>query len=144
MAETLKQTLHQAEEGIGKLDKEKVIIERKLKHDHAALKEATDPGRLADLHDRMQKAERRLHEIHEQVGVLRDSMVGEDEIRAMLANFDDLWASLTPKEQSRIIQLLVECVVYDGAAGTVTITFRPCNVSALEGEINVSKPEVTA
>ena len=46
-------------------------------------------------------------------------MVGEDEIRATLAEFDDLWASLTPKEQARIIHLLVGRIEYDGEAGTV-------------------------
>ncbi len=86
----------------------------------------------------------RLQEIREQVGALRDGMVGEDEIRATLAEFDDLWASLTPKEQARIIQLLVGRIEYDGGAGTVTITFRPSGVRTLEGEIDTSQPEAAA
>ena len=60
-------------------------------------------------------------------------MVGEDEIRAALADFNDLWAALSPKEQVRVIQLLVERVEYDGEAGTVSITFRPSGLRALEG-----------
>lgn len=144
VAETLKQTRRQAEEGIRKLDKERGIVERELKRDHAALRKATDPARLADLHDRMQMAERCLQEIREQVGALRDGMVGEDEIRATLAEFDDLWASFTPKEQARIIQLLVGRIEYDGRAGTVSITFRPSGVRALEGEIDPLQPEVAA
>ena len=86
----------------------------------------------------------RLQEIREQVGALRDGMVGEDEIRATLAEFDDLWASLAPKEQVRIIQLLVGRIEYDGGAGTVTITFRPSGLRALEGEIDTSQPEAAA
>ncbi len=71
-------------------------------------------------------------------------MVGEDEIRATLAEFDDLWSSLTPKEQARIIQLLVGRIEYDGEAGTVTITFRPSGIRALEGKIDTSLPEAAA
>ena len=67
----------------------------------------------------------RLQEIREQVGALRDGTVGEEEIRATLAEFDDIWTSFTPKEQARIIQLLVGRIEYDGGAGSVTITFRP-------------------
>ena len=63
---------------------------------------------------------------------LPDGIVGEDEIRAALAQFDDLWAALTPKEQVRVIQLLVERVEYDGEAGTVSVTFRPSGIRALE------------
>ena len=74
----------------------------------------------------------RLQEIREQVGALRDGMVGEDAIRATLAEFDDLWASLTPKEQARIIQLLVGRIEYDGGAGTLSITFRPTGDLATE------------
>ena len=144
VAETLKQTRRQAEEGVGELDKERGIIERELKRGHAALRKATDPARLADLHDRMQRAERRLQEIRVQVGALRDDLVGEDEIRATLAEFDDLWASLTPKEQARIIHLLVGRIEYDGGTGTVSITFRPSGIRALEGEIDTSQSEAAA
>ena len=62
-------------------------------------------------------------------------MVGEDELRATLAQFDDLWAALTPKEQVRVIHLLVERIVYDGAAGTVAITFRPSGIRTLECQV---------
>ena len=62
----------------------------------------------------------------------RDGMVGEKELRVALADFDDLWAALAPKEQARGIELLVERVVYDGDASTVAVTFRPSGIRALE------------
>ena len=134
VAETLELTRRQAEEGIERLGKEREIVKRELKRDHAALGKATDPAHLADLHDRIQTAERRLQEIRDEINTIRDGMVGEDQIRTALADFDDLWAALTPKEQARIIQLLVERVVYDGGAGTVAVTFRPSGIRALDGE----------
>ena len=86
----------------------------------------------------------RLQEFREQVGALRDGMGGEDEIGTALAEFDDLWASLTPKEQARIIHLLVGRIEYDGEAGTVSITFRPSGLRALEGKIDTSRSEAAA
>ena len=82
----------------------------------------------------MQAAERRLREIRDEIGALRDGIVGEDEIRAALADFDVLWDALTPKERVRVIELLIARIEYDGAAGTVSITFRPTGIRELEGQ----------
>jgi site-specific DNA recombinase len=134
VAETLKQARRQAEDGVRALTAERGAIERELGRDHAALASATDPGRLADLHERIAAGERRLGAIREEIASLRDGIVGEDEIREALAQFDDLWAAMTPREQVRVIQLLVERVEYDGPAGTVSVTFRPTGIRALDGE----------
>ena len=104
-----------------------------MKRDNAGLRKTTDSARLADLHDRIGTAERRLHEIRDEIGSLRDGIVGEDEIQTALAQFDDLWTALTPKEQVRVLQLLIERVEYDGEAGTVSVTFQPTGIRALEG-----------
>ena len=135
VAETLEQTRQEAEGGIARIEMERGTVERELKRHHAALGKTADPARLADLNERIQTAERRLREIRDEIGALRDGMVGEDELRAALGGFDDLWAALTPKEQVRVIQLLVERVQYDGAAGTVAITFRPSGIRTLECQV---------
>ena len=102
----------------------------------AWLRKTSDPARLADLHDRVAAAERRLRDIRDEIDVLRDGMVGEHEIKSALSDFDGLWAAMSPKEQARVIQLLVEKVVYDGAAGTVSVTFLPSGIRALEGVLD--------
>jgi site-specific DNA recombinase len=132
-AETLRATNQQVEAGVCQLQRERGILERRLKRDEAALRMAEDPARLADLHDRIAAGQRRLGQIGEEIGTLRDGIVGERELREALARFDDLWAALAPREQVRVIQLLVERIVYDGAAGTVSITFRPTGIRAIEG-----------
>jgi hypothetical protein len=48
----------------------------------------------------------------------------ERDLRDALAAFDPVWEHLAPAEQARAMRLLVEQVAYDGAAGTVAITFR--------------------
>lgn len=56
------------------------------------------------------------------------------DLREALRAFDPVWDRLTTPEQARVIQLLVERVEYDGAAGRVAITFRPAGVRALAAE----------
>ncbi|MCG3138850.1 MAG: hypothetical protein HJJLKODD_02719 [Phycisphaerae bacterium] len=50
--------------------------------------------------------------------------VSKAEVDAALAAFDPLWDTLSPREQARVIRLLVKRVDYDGANGKVAITFH--------------------
>ena len=51
--------------------------------------------------------------------------VNADELRDALADLEPVWAELFPKEQARVLDLLIERVVFDAEAGEVAITFRP-------------------
>jgi site-specific DNA recombinase len=53
----------------------------------------------------------------------------------VLSLFDPVWESLTPTEQARVVQLLVERVDYDGARGRVSITFHETGIRTLADEI---------
>jgi site-specific DNA recombinase len=70
----------------------------------------------------------------EQIRTLEGQVVDPVEVSAAMSSFSPLWEQLTPREQERVIRLLVERVDYDGAAGTVAITFRPGGVKALAKE----------
>ena len=59
----------------------------------------------------------------------------EAEAARALTAFDPVWTSLTPREQGRVIDLLVERVEYDGADGTVAVTFRPAGIKTLADEL---------
>lgn len=48
-----------------------------------------------------------------------------------LAEFDPVWASLTTREQMRLVQLLVAKVGYDGRNGKVTVDFRSSGIRDL-------------
>ena len=130
VAETLEQTRRVAEEGETKLTRERAILERELRRDQAALGTSSDPDRLADIHERIGTAERRLRIITEEICHLRNGVVGADELRTALANFDELWQALTVREQVRVIELLIERIEYDGEAGTVSITSPARRASA--------------
>ena len=69
-----------------------------------------------------------------QLLALEQERVTEDEVATALSTFDPVWNALAPREQARIVQLLVERVDYDGAAGTIAITFHPAGLKALAAE----------
>ncbi len=52
-----------------------------------------------------------------------------------------MWECLVPREQARVIELLIECVTYDGEGGNVAITFRPSGIKALASELAQRKEE---
>jgi len=87
--------------------------------------------RIAELHERLAAAERRLPELDSKVADLEAQTVSEAEARFAFADFDALWASLAPREQARLLNLLVSTVEYDGNAGTVSVTFRPTSIRSL-------------
>jgi site-specific DNA recombinase len=94
-----------------------------------------DLSRLADVQERIRLAERRLTEVNAEINALAGDGVSEDEVGSALSVFDPLWESLTPREQARIVKLLVQRVDYDGAEGRVSITFHPSGIKTLADEL---------
>ena len=70
----------------------------------------------------------------EEITALGKEMIDEGEVLAALSAFDPVWESLSIREQSRVIQLLVDRVEYDGEQETVTVTFLPSGLRALSRE----------
>jgi hypothetical protein len=60
--------------------------------------------------------------------------VTEEEVAAALSSFDPVWEALSPREQARIVQLLVERIDYDGGEGTIEIAFHPAGLKSLAAE----------
>jgi site-specific DNA recombinase len=92
-------------------------------------------GRLADLHERIGTVEQRVGKVREQIKEITDQLIPEEEATKALAAFDPIWGTLTPNEQARVIELLVERVEYDGRDGRVTVTFHPTGIKALADEL---------
>jgi len=67
-----------------------------------------------------------------------------DESRVALAGFGVVWPTLTPEEQARIVDLVVQRVAYDGGKGTVAITFHPTGLEALTDEVAADRKEQSA
>jgi site-specific DNA recombinase len=97
--------------------------------------------RLADIEQRVCAAEGRLAELRERAVAAGQERVDESELATALSLFDPVWDALFPKEQARILKLLVARVGYDGREGALRITFRPTGIRTLAGEVDAAREE---
>ena len=80
-------------------------------------------------------AEQRATQVREELIALGRQVVDEKEVAKALAVFDPVWDTLAPREQVRVIRLLVQRVVYDGEKSTVSVTFHPAGIKTLADEL---------
>jgi site-specific DNA recombinase len=132
MAMALDQARAQALEETASLESDIRSAEREIGWIHAEItKSATDAGtnahaaaRLAELHERLREAERRLIELRDQAQRAQREMVTKAEVDSALDAFTPLWEALSPREQARVLRLLIQRVDYDGANGRIAVTFH--------------------
>ncbi len=55
----------------------------------------------------------------------------------MLAEFHQSWETLAPRDQARVIELLIERIDYRGKEGQISLTFRPSGIQTLTQETAV-------
>ena len=154
LRETLVQTRRLSEQKLKRLRAERESLQKELGRCNAevrALIEQTAPNgdgitpataRLADLQDRIRIAEQRSTEVREELLGVSGQMVNETELARALALFDPIWETLSPREQVRVVQLLVGRVVYNGETGKVAITFHPTGIKTLANDTEAKKGEV--
>jgi len=142
IAETLAQARQHVEESLRTLETERQSIDRDVVGTNTEIRkvaieaagaDSDTPAtrRLADLQERVQSGERRLTEIREEASRLRAELVDKQDVARALHEFDPMWDSLSPREQARVLHLLIEHVDYDGKDGTVSVTFRPAGIREL-------------
>lgn len=101
-------------------------------------------GRLADLHERIGMVEGRVKQVREKIKSVTGQLIGEEEATRALSAFDPVWGSLTPREQARVVGLLVERVEYDGSSGKVTVAFHQTGIKTLADELAQRQDEEVA
>jgi len=114
------------------------VRQERARH-HKELQQLTTSGqttpdatrRIADLHTRLSAADQRLPELDARIAGLEGQIVTQAEARTVFADFEGLWQALVPREQARLLKLLISTVEYDGNAGTVSVTFRPTSIRSL-------------
>lgn len=135
LAETVREVQRQSRRTVGELEAERDALERDAARQTAALRKrlaATGDGAgTARLRDQVRTLEQRATEVRERIVALSREIVDQRDVENALALFDPVWDTLTPREQARVIQLLVERVDYDGRNNTISITFRPNGIKAL-------------
>jgi site-specific DNA recombinase len=101
----------------------------------ASMGHTPDIPKLADLHERIRHVERRQTELDEEMKALDGQQLAEADVEQALSSFDVVWDSLTPREQARIVQLLVQRVDFNGATNKLSITFHPSCIQTLADEL---------
>jgi site-specific DNA recombinase len=90
---------------------------------------------LGELNDRIRSGEQRMTELRERAMTLGREIVDEREVARSLSAFDPVWETLAPREQARVVRLLVKRVDYDGVTGMVGVTFHPSGLRGLASEV---------
>ncbi len=108
-----------------------VAERRRLDRELARLR---DRGRDEDA-DQIGRIEARLVEIAEELAVLQSQSIDKRDLAKALAMFDDVWGCLFPREQERVIGLLIERIEFDAQRETIAITFAPTGIRALADEV---------
>jgi site-specific DNA recombinase len=115
------------------------VVERELARLHAdlgrtAANAATNghaATRLADLHQKVQAADDQMISLRRDIAEADAAQVTKAEVDAALGEFDGLWSRLSPKEQARVLRMLVQRVDYDATKGSVSITFHPLGLRSI-------------
>ena len=115
MRATFAETCKQTQERIAELGAETRRLERERGRKDADVPAIDD--RLADIYAERLK--------------LEGLVVTESEVASALGDFEGLWGALSPREQARVIDLLIAQVEYHGGTGKVGITFQPAGIRAL-------------
>ena len=80
--------------------------------------EPNSSSRLVDLQARLRHLEQRVMEVDGQLNTQANERLYEADLETALRMFDPVWDSLTAQERTRLIELLVEQVAYDGVKKT--------------------------
>ena len=141
VAATVAESRRLVQDGIKRLKAERAALERQRRGDEAELRKLAAVGaqncelaRMAEVEERNLAAERRITEIGDEIARLVANDVTEDQVVAVLGEFEAVWGTLTPKEQTRVLALLIERVDHDGKDGSVEITFHSAGVKALAAQ----------
>jgi site-specific DNA recombinase len=127
--ETIAQVREQSRARVAELQ-----VERKVLTGELRTWRAQSPA-TAERREHIGTAERRLRDVDAQMTAVNPALVDECEVEAALAQFDAVWDTLSPREQTHAVQLLVAQVAYDGTDGRVAITFHPTDIPSLTEEI---------
>src|SRR5690606_16902834 len=86
--------------------------------------------RIAELHEQITAGDKRLPEVEKRIGELDAETITQAQAEAAFSGFDPVWENLIPREQARLIRLLVSAVEYDAVKSSVSVTFRPTSIRA--------------
>lgn len=121
------------------LKQEQRELEQELTRHHAEVRRLATNGksgsktsaRIAELHERISSAERRLHELQSELANVGDRAIDAHTFHEAFDDFDAFWESLSPREQAEILRLLIEKVEYDAENENMSIQFHSSSYAAM-------------
>ncbi len=145
---TLDQAQQQDVERIEAVESEQSTVEREIKRLNSEIRRVAKGEKpaadLVPLHEELGQAERRATDLQCELETLRGRIVSKEDLDTALAAFDPVWDALSPKEQARVLRLLIRRVEYDGEKGSVSITFHPSGIKAMGAEQDSLRSESAA
>ena len=146
LQEILSQAREEGLASVAELEAEQRVLEKDLARWHGEVRQLSGqlrPGddsgpvisRLADVQERIGRAQERRGVVRAEHQAAQQQMIEEGETARALAQFDPIWQSLSPREQTRVIELLVRRVDYDGRRSTVTVAFHATGIKTLADEL---------
>jgi site-specific DNA recombinase len=97
---------------------------------------ATTIDRVADLQEQLAVAAARLAEVRGQIERQDQERINGADVAAAFADFDNVWNALSPREQAKILALLVAKVEFDASDSSIAVTFHASAIKALaKGQI---------
>jgi len=139
LAEVLRQASKQVDGELAAIGVQQRDLQRELRRHHAEIRRlAVDEpatsvatARIADLHERVQRCEQRAAELRDRAAELEAQRIGEEDVAVAFADFDNVWNCLSPREQAKLLKLLVARVEFDPTESTIAITFHETGIKAL-------------
>ncbi len=138
-AEVLQQAQEQFEREQRDCLAERRGLERELASLHAELRKlcvengsaGQSGARLADLNERISRTENRLMELRSQLEEQARQRLDAHDVDEAFADFDNAWTMLSPREQARVLSLLVARVEFDAASSSVSVSFHSTALKSL-------------
>lgn len=93
-----------------------------------------DGGRPED-QEQVGRIEARLLKVDAETAFLQTTTIDRRDLSRALAAFDEVWAYLLPREQERVVRLLIDRIDFDGDRETVAITFKPTGIKTLAADV---------
>jgi len=73
----------------------------------------------------------RVTELEEELAAANEQRIDQRDLAVALREFDCLWSAMTHAERAEVLAALIERIDFDGAAGTIDITYRATGFEAV-------------
>ncbi|TWU38665.1 DNA-invertase hin [Novipirellula aureliae] len=117
------------------------LLQERIRNDYKELNHfATNKAsvdHIAAVQERITDNEQRYNSLKLLVDQHRDETISYVEIRDALHQFDEMWDAMSRKERCRLIELIIQTVNFDAAAGTIDILFQTTGIKTLCPDFNL-------